>query len=43
MVYIREEVIPNPLFHYSRTLLVILRISSNMDFVDTREVLLISP
>ena len=43
MVYIREEVIPNPLFHSSRKLLVILIIYSNMDFVDTREVFLIGP
>ena len=43
MMYIREEVVPNPLFHSSRKLLVILIIYSNMDFVDTREVSLIGP
>ena len=42
-VYTREEIIPNPKFQYSGPLLVILSVSRNVDFGDTREVLLIGP
>ena len=41
MVSIREEIIPNPPFQSPGKLLVILSVSSNMDFGDTREVSLI--
>ena len=41
MVYIVEEIIPNPPFQSPGQLLVILSVSSNMDFGDTREVSLI--
>ena len=43
MVSIKEEIIPNSPFHYSGPLLVILSVSSNMDFGDTREVSLSGP
>ena len=43
MVSIQEYVITNPYFQYSGPLLVVLRVSCNVDFGDTREVLLIGP
>ena len=41
MVSIKEDITPNPPFQFSGPLLVILRVSSNMDSGDTRQVLLI--
>ena len=41
MVFIKEEVTTNPPFQFSGPLLVILRVSVNVDFGDTRKVLLI--
>ena len=41
MVPIREEIIKNTSFKYSGLLLVILSVSRNVDFCDTREVSLI--
>ena len=35
MVYIREEIIPNPPFQSSGPFLVVLTVSRNVDFVDT--------
>ena len=43
MVSIKDEIIPNPPFQYSRLLLVILSVWRNLDFGDNREVLLIDP
>ena len=38
MVSIKEEIITNLTFEYSGPMLVILSVSSNMDFGDNREV-----
>ena len=43
MLYIREEIIPNPPFQSSGSLLVILSVSRNIYFGDTGEVSLIGP
>ena len=43
MLSIREEITPNPTFQYSGPLFVILGITRNVDFGDTREVSLIGP
>ena len=43
MVSIREYIIPNMPFQYSGPLLVIVSISRNVDFGDTREVSSIGP
>ena len=40
---IKEYTIPTPPFKSSRPLLVILSVSRNVDFVDTREALLNGP
>ena len=37
MVSIKEDITPNPPFQSSELLLVILRVSSNVDFGDTRQ------
>ena len=43
MVSIKEDIIPNPPFQFSGPLLVILSVFFNVDFGDTRQVLLIFP
>ena len=41
MVSIKEDITPNPPFQFSGPFLVILSVSRNVDFVDTRKVSLI--
>ena len=40
MVSTKEDIVPSPPFQYSGPLLVILSVSRNVDFGDTREFLL---
>ena len=43
ILYTRKDIIPNQPLHYQRSLLVLLSVSSNVDFGDKRHVSLIGP